>query len=222
MTSGELTVGLIGGTGPEGRGLALRFAQAGLAVRIGSRRAERAGQAANDVRAALPPADVTGHLNAAAVAGCDLVVVVVPYDGHAATLTDLRDAIGEKIVIDTVVPLSFSGGVPGTVAVAEGSATQQAQALLPTARVVGAFHNLSAQKLQDLDAPMQGDVLVTGDDAEAKAAVMGLVARIPDLRPVDAGPLAISKLVEDLTALILSVNRRYGAHAAVRMVGVEP
>ncbi len=222
MTSGELTIGLIGGTGPEGRGLALRFAQAGLAVRIGSRRAERAEQAANDVRAALPAADVTGHLNAAAVAGCDLVVVVVPYDGHAATLTDLRDAIGEKIVIDTVVPLSFSGGVPGTVAVAEGSATQQAQALLPAARVVGAFHNLSAQKLQDLDAPMQGDVLVTGDDAEAKAAVMDLVARIPDLRPIDAGPLAMSKLVEDLTALILSVNRRYRAHAAVRMLGVEP
>jgi hypothetical protein len=222
MTSGELTIGLIGGTGPEGRGLALRFAQAGLAVRIGSRRAERAEQAAHDVRAALPDADVSGHLNAAAATRCDLVVIVVPYDGHAATLADLRDAIGGKIVIDAVVPLRFEGGVPGTVAVPEGSATQQAQALLPSSRVVGAFHNLSAQKLQALDAPMQGDVLVTGDDAEAKAAVMGLVARIPDLRPVDAGPLAMSKFVEDLTALILGINRRYRAQAAVRMLGVEP
>ena len=125
-------------------------------------------------------------------------------------------------MIDAVVPLRFDGGLPGTDVVPEGSATQQAQALLPSARVVGAFHNLSAQKLQALDAPMQGDVLVTGDDAEAKADVMDLVARIPDLRPVDAGPLAMSRYVEDLTALILAVNRRYRAHAAVRMVGVEP
>ena len=218
----EPTVGLIGGTGPEGRGLALRLAQAGLAVRIGSRRAERAEQAASDVRAALPDRDVAGHVNATAVAGADLVIVVVPYDGHAATLTDLRDAIGDKIVVDAVVPLRFSGGLPGTVVVPEGSATQQAQALLPAARVVGAFHNLSAQKLQALDAPMQGDVLVTGDDAEAKAAVMRLAARIPDLRPVDAGPLAMSKYVEDLTALILGINRRYRTQAAVRMLGAEP
>ena len=221
VTTDELTVGLIGGTGPEGRGLALRLAQAGLAVRIGSRRAERAAQAASDIRAALPDCDVAGHPNATAVAGADLVIVVVPYDGHAATLTDLRDAIGDKIVIDAVVPLRFSGGLPGTVVVPEGSATQQAQALLPTARVVGAFHNLSAQKLQALDAPMQGDVLVTGDDAEAKAAVMRLAARIPDLRPLDAGPLAMSRFVEDLTALILGINRRYRTQAAVRMLGVE-
>ena len=221
MATVGLTVGLIGGTGPEGLGLAMRLALAGETVRIGSRRAERASQAAATVREAVPAADVGGDVNETVARESDLLIIVVPYDAQAATLADLRDAIGEKIVIDAVVPLAFADGTPDVAVVPEGSATQQAQALLPQARVVGAFHNLSAKKLKAVAAPLDGDVLVTGDDAGAKAEVMALAGRIADLRAVDAGPLAMSKFVEDLTALLLGINRRYKTQASVRLVGVE-
>ena len=221
VTSSEATVGLIGGTGPEGRGLALRLAQAGVPVLIGSRQAERAAEAAADVRAAVPGADVSGDVNLAVVEASEIVIVVVPFEGHGATLMDLREAIGGKILIDAVVPLTFINGAPSIEEVEEGSATEQAQALLPEARVVGAFHNLSAKKLQAIDTPIEGDVLITGDDAEAKAVVMALAGRLSELRAIDAGPLAMSRFVEDLTALILGINRRYKTQAAVWMVGIE-
>ncbi len=219
------TIGFIGGTGPEGLGLAMRMAMAGHAIRVGSRRVERAGEAARTVRAAVEAAgssvDVAGAVNAEICQQAELLVIVVPFDGHEPTCNDLRDAIGGKIVIDAAVPLVFNEGVPGVAAVQQGSATEQAQALLPDARVVGAFHNLSAKKLQDLKRPMAGDVLVTGDDVEAKQAVLDLIAEMQELRGVDAGPLALSKFVEDLTALILGINRRYKTLAAVQMVGLE-
>jgi len=164
---------------------------------------------------------VSGEANAEVARASDVLIVVVPYEAQAPTLTDLREEIGDKIVIDAVVPLSFVDGVPGVVVVPEGSATEQAQALLPRARVVGAFHNLSAKKLQGIPAPLAGDVLVTGDDADAKAEAMVLAERIGDSRAVDAGPLAMSKFVEDLTALLLGINRRYKTQAAVQIVGVE-
>ena len=223
------TIAFVGGTGPEGLGLAMRLAQAGESVRIGSRRPERASEAVTKVRDALttvgattgaPVTDVAGGLNAEVVAAADIVVVVVPFDGHAATLTDLRHTIGSKLVIDAVVPLTFRKGVPGVVDVPEGSATEQAQALLPEARVVGAFHNLSAVTLQALAQPLTGDVLVTATDDAAKEAVLDLVGRIPNLRGVDAGPLSASKFVEDITALLLGINRRYKRHAAVQIVGL--
>lgn len=218
------TIGFIGGTGPEGLGLAMRMALVGHTVRIGSRREERAAEAVNTIRTAVEAggakASTNGGLNHDVVANCDIVVVVVPFEGHADTLRDLRDAIGAKIVIDAAVPLLFRAGVPSVETVPEGSATEQAQALLPQATVVGAFHNLSAKKLQDLAKPMQGDVLVTGDDAQAKQTVMELTNQLRDLRAVDAGPLAMSKFVEDITALILGINRRYKALAAVQMVGL--
>ena len=219
------TVGLIGGTGPEGLGLAMRLALASERVRIGSRQAQRAQVAVDRVREALAfsgdAIDISGDINRAVARASDLLIVVLPYEGQAATLADLREAIGEKIVVDAVVPLAFVDGAPGVAGVPEGSATQQAQALLPAARVVGAFHNFSAKKLRALPGPLAGDVLVTGDDAGAKAEVMALAERIADLRAIDAGPLAMSKFVEDLTALILGINRRYKTQAAVHMVGVE-
>lgn len=218
------TVGFVGGTGPEGLGLAMRMALAGYAVRIGSRRIERAEEAATTVRdavrAAGGDADSAGALNADVCSESDLVVIVVPFEGHAATCTDLAESIGDKLVIDAAVPLVFNEGVPGVEKVPEGSATEQAQALLPAATVTGAFHNLSAKRLQDLSQPMAGDVLVTGDDAQAKQSVLDLVDELTALRGVDAGPLAMSKFVEDLTALILGINHRYKASAAIQMVGL--
>ncbi len=219
------TIGFIGGTGPEGLGLAMRLALADDRVLIGSRRPERAEAAAQQVRDALAvvgrTADAGGGVNRDVVREADVIIVVVPFDGHEATLIDLRDDIGSKIVVDAAVPLEFVNGQPGVVAVEQGSATEQAQALLPDARVVGAFHNLSARKLQALDDEMEGDVLITGDDAEAKQTVIEMVGRMPRLRPVDAGALVMSGFVEGITALILSINRRYKSNAAVQMVGIE-
>ena len=219
------TIGFIGGTGPEGLGLAMRLALADDRVLIGSRRPERAEAAAQQVRDALAvvgrTADAGGGVNRDVVREADVIIVVVPFDGHEATLIDLRDDIGSKIVVDAAVPLQFVNGQPGVVAVEQGSATEQAQALLPDARVVGAFHNLSARKLQALDDEMEGDVLITGDDAEAKRTVIEMVGRMPRLRPVDAGALVMSSFVEGITALILSINRRYKSNAAVQMVGIE-
>ena len=219
------TIGFIGGTGPEGLGLAMRLALADDRVLIGSRRPERAEAAAQQVRDALAAvgrtANAGGGVNREVVREADVIIVVVPFDGHEATLIDLRDDIGSKIVVDAAVPLEFVNGQPGVVAVEQGSATEQAQALLPDARVVGAFHNLSARKLQALDDEMEGDVLITGDDAEAKRTVIEMVGRMPRLRPVDAGALVMSSFVEGITALILSINRRYKSNAAVQMVGIE-
>lgn len=219
------TIGFIGGTGPEGLGLAMRLAVAGERVLIGSRRIERAEDAAQTIRDAVAEAggkaDAGGGVNRDVVEQSDVVIIVVPFDGHEATLNDLRDAIGDKLVIDAAVPLTMENRVPGIEDVAQGSATEQAQALLPDARVVGAFHNLSARKLQKLADPMEGDVLITGDDADAKQAVVDLVSKMPDLRPIDAGPLSMSKFVEDLTALIIGMNMRYKTQAAVRMVGID-
>ena len=219
------TIGFIGGTGPEGLGLAMRLAMAGERVLIGSRRIERAEDAAQTVRDAVSEAggspDAGGGVNRDVVEQSDVVIIVVPFDGHEATLNDLRDAIGNKLVIDAAVPLTMENRVPGISDVEQGSATEQAQALLPDARVVGAFHNLSARKLQKLSDPMEGDVLITADDEDAKQQVVELVGKMPDLRPVDAGPLSMSKFVEDLTALIIGMNMRYKTQAAVRMVGID-
>ena len=219
------TIGFIGGTGPEGLGLAMRLALAGERISIGSRRIERAEDAAQTVRDAVSQAggaaDVSGGVNRDVVEQSDVVVIVVPFEGHQATLIDLREAIGDKLVIDAAVPLTMENRVPGIADVPEGSATEQAQALLPDAKVVGAFHNLSARKLQKLSDPMEGDVLITGDDEDAKQAVVELVGQMPVLRAIDAGPLSMSKFVEDLTALIIGMNMRYKTQAAVRMVGVD-
>lgn len=221
------TIGFIGGTGSEGLGLATRFGLAGETIRIGSRQQQRGDAAAQKVRAVLAEngttasaTDVAGDQNSNVAEECEIAVIVVPFAGHAATLTALRSALSGKLVIDAVVPLTFVRGVPTTLAVPEGSATEQAQALLPGSTVVGAFHNLSARKLADLSTPLSGDVLVTGDDERAKRWVMEMVGRMPDLRGIDAGPLTMSKVVEDMTALLLGINQRYKTLAALQIVGI--
>jgi NADPH-dependent F420 reductase len=214
------TIAFIGGTGPEGKGLAYRLALAGHPVLIGSRRRERAEQAAAEIRSRAPNAQAGGALNAQAVRPADIVFITVPFEAQRDTLASLVDDIGDKLVVSTTVPLVFEKGRVGTVPVPEGSAAQQAQALLPEARVVGAFQNLSANTLLEADEPLDIDVVVCADDAHAKRQVMALAEEIPGLRAVDGGPLANSRYVEDLTALLLNINRRYKAHASVRIVGI--
>jgi NADPH-dependent F420 reductase len=214
-------VAFIGGTGPEGKGLAYRFALAGHEILIGSRSADRAVEAAREI-AARVSTTVRGLENADAARDADVVVLTVPYDAQATTLPALREAIASKIVVSTAVPLSFEGGKPAMLAVPEGSAAEQASAEggLPGARVVGAFQNLGAAKLWAGDDPLDQDVLVCSDDAEAKREVMALAEAIRGVRAVDAGPLAASRYVEGVTVLLIGVNKRYKATTGVRIVGI--
>ena len=216
-------IALIGGTGAEGRGLALRFAAAGHEVVLGSRDGSRAEEAAAELTATLAAAGmnttVRGMENAQAAATASIAVVVVPYEAHRATLEALAPTLAGKVVIDAVVPMRFERG-PRPVEVAEGSATEQAAALLPASTVVGAFHNVAAAALANLGEALHQDVLVTADDAEAKAAVNALIESVPGLRAVDAGPLRYARFVEGITLLLVGINIRYKAHAGVRIDGL--
>jgi hypothetical protein len=212
------SIGMIGGTGPEGKGLAARFARAGLEVIIGSRSAERGEEAATDVRE-RSGGSVRGGTNADA-AGADVVMVTLPYGGQAETLESLRDQIGDKIVVSTVVPMQFAAGKVTLLQLEDGSAAEETQRILPGARVVGAFQNLAARKLFDVDHELDGDVIVCSDDKEALRQVIWLAEQIPGLRGVNGGPLASSRYVEGITTLLVHINRNYKTESHVKIVGV--
>jgi NADPH-dependent F420 reductase len=214
-------IAFIGGTGPEGLGLAFRLAVAGEEVVIGSRRLERAEDAAAWVRERWPSARVRGALNREAVAGAEVVFVTVPYDGQRSILSELADALEGKVVVNTVVPVAFEKGLARALPVEDGSAAHEAQRLLPRSRLVAAFHTLSAHKLQEGNTIIEGDVLVCGDDAEAKVTAMALAEKIPGLRAVDGGGLANARYVEMITVLLLNLNRIHKAETGVRIVGLE-
>lgn len=214
------TVAVLGGTGPQGRGLARRFAAAGLPVVVGSRSAERAASAADEL-AESTGGQVTGADNEGAASAGDVVVVAVPWDGHADLLGSLAHALSGKVVVDCVNPLGFDKQGAYALVVEEGSAAQQAAALLPESTVVGAFHNVSATLLDDpaVDS-VDTDVLVLGDVREATDLVVDLAGTIPGVRGIYAGRLRNAHQVEALTANLISVNRRYKAHAGVRVTDV--
>ncbi len=210
------TVAVLGGTGPQGRGLARRFADAGVPVVLGSRSAERAA----DTAAGLP-GEVTGADNAGAATAGDIVVVAVPWEGHGELLASLRSELAGKVVVDCVNPLGFDKQGAYALPVEEGSAAQQAQAILADSIVVGAFHNVSAVKLEDPEvASVDTDVLVLGDVREATDLVQDLAGVIPGVRGVYGGRLRNAHQVEALTANLISVNRRYKAHAGVRITDI--
>ena len=217
-----LSVGILGGTGDQGRGLAYRLARAGQRVVIGSRAASRGGVAAAALSAlaGVPAGVLTGGDNAAACA-TDVVIVAVPWEGHAELLTGLRDNLAGRIVLDCVNPLGFDKQGAYPLRVPEGSAAQQAAALLPDSRVCAAFHHLSAVLLVDPDVErMDLDVLVLGDDREATGVVQALAGRVDGMRGVYAGRLRNAGQVEALTANLIAVNRRYKAHAGIRVTDV--
>jgi 8-hydroxy-5-deazaflavin:NADPH oxidoreductase len=214
-----LTVSILGGTGDQGRGLAYRFAAAGHPVMIGSRTRTR-GEAAAAALAAMPgvTAAVRGGDNREAAERGEVVLVAMPWEGHAATLTDLREVLAGKIVVDCVNPLGFDQRGPYPLPVPEGSATEQAAALLPGSRVCGAFHHVSAVLLADPAVTrVELDVLVVGEDREAVAVVQALAERIPGVRGIFAGRLRNAHQVEALTANLIAINRRYRAHAGIRI-----
>lgn len=211
-----VTVAVIGGTGPQGRGLARRFAAAGVPVVLGSRTAERAREAADGLAAA--GLRVTGADNAGACSGADVVVVAVPWEAHADQLTALAHELAGRVVVDCVNPLGFDARGAYALAVPEGSAAQQAAALLPDSTVVAAFHHLSAVLLEDpAVTTIDSDVLVLGDVREATDLVQDLAETIPGVRGVYAGRLRNAHQVEALTANLISVNRRYKTHTGLRV-----
>jgi 8-hydroxy-5-deazaflavin:NADPH oxidoreductase len=211
----QLTLGLLGGTGPQGRGLALRFALAGHQVLLGSRSEERArGVVAELFERDLP---VRGVANSQAAAEAEVLLLTFPFDGQQALLPGLAEAIGDKVVVDVVNPLGWDQLGAFMLDVPEGSAAEQAQALLPHARVTAAFHHAPPRLLADPDREVDTDVLVAGDDPAARAVVIGLADVIPGCRGIDAGPLRLARYLEGLTAVVVSVNRRYKIHAGVRI-----
>ncbi|MBM7772171.1 NADPH-dependent F420 reductase [Actinokineospora baliensis] len=218
---GQLKVGVLGGTGPQGRGLALRWAKAGIPVVIGSRAADRAEAAAAELRELAGVEHVTGLDNAGCAADADVVLVAVPWDGHRDLLESLRDQLAGKIVIDCVNPLGFDKQGPFALPVEEGSAAQQAEQVLPESRVTAAFHHVSAVLLADLSvAEVDIDVLVLGDDREATDTVRELADAIPGMRGVYGGRLRNAHQVEALTANLIAINRRYKSHAGLRITDV--
>ncbi len=214
-----MRIAIVGGTGKEGQGLALGWARAGQEVLIGSRVLERALRAAESVNAAVARAAATGMLNRDAATAGEIVVLTVPYDAHAGTLQDIREAVRGKILVDVTVPVDPEK--PRRLRVPPGgSATEEAQALLgPETRVVAAFQNISYTHLAHGEAAAC-DVLVCGDDAEARREAITL-AGLLGLRGLDVGPARNARVVEGLTVLLMEINRRYKARGAgIRITGI--
>jgi NADPH-dependent F420 reductase len=212
----DLIVGVLGGTGDQGRGLGYRLAAAGNPVIIGSRSAERA-----EATAAELGSGVRGMANADAARESDVVIVAVPWEGHRDLLASLAGPLAGKVVIDCVNPLGFDKRGCYPLPVQAGSAAEQAAEVLPDSRVVGAFHHVSAVVLLDPEVTtVDLDVMVLGEDREATDLVQALAGRIPGIRGVYAGRLRNCGQVEALTANFVSINRRYKAHAGLRVTDI--
>ena len=213
-------IAIVGGTGPEGRGLALRLAMAGHEVVIGSRDAGRAAEAASGLLEGRDALAISGAANADAVSDADVVLLAVPFDGLRPTAESLRDALAGRLVVSIVAPVEFVDGQMRAVSVPEGSAGELTRDLLPESRVAAAFQNMSARELLRAQHPLEGDVAVTADDDSARRETMALAEAMPSLRAVDAGPLSNSRYVEELTALLVNLNRIHKAHSTIRFLGL--
>ena len=217
-----MSIAVIGGTGPEGSGLALRWAQAGETVVIGSRDAGRAAAAAEEIRLRCT-GTISGTENKAACGAVEIVVLTVPFEAHAETLKYLKPVLRPgQIVIDTTVPLAASvGGRPTrTLGVWQGSAAQEAAELVPEGVwVVAAFHNISAELLKH-EGPVDCDVIVCSDDKNAGSRIRQLARKIPGVRALDGGKLENARIVEQITAVLIGLNIRHKGHAGLRITGL--
>ncbi len=217
-------IAIIGGTGKEGLGLAWRWARAGETVVIGSRDAKRAQEAAEKIKQRIgASANVSGDTNTVACAACDLIVLTVPFEGHAELLNQLKPLIRPgSIVVDATVPLaaSIGGRATRTLGVWQGSAAQQAAEILPKEiSVVAAFHNASAEVL-NADGLVECDVIVCSDHSEAIPVIQTLAAKIPGVRAINGGKLENARIVEQITALLIGMNIRHKAHSGIRITGL--
>lgn len=222
MVSGQPnSIGILGGTGPAGRAFAGRLASVGFDVVVGSRSAERAAEACEKLTAKWPdqqlsvsPADNMG------AASADLVVIATPWDAAASTATECADALTGKIVISMANAITMIEGELQPVVPARGSIAAGVQFAVPGSQVVAAMHHVPARELGDLSGPVDCDVLVCSDHPEATQVVMGVLDRIPGLRPVDSGHLAASTAIEALTAVLLGINARYKTRSTIRLNGL--
>jgi len=214
-------IAIIGGTGDEGLGLAMRFARAGQEIVIGSRSAERAAAAAEKVRQNVPGARVDGAENPKAARRAETVIISVPFSGQRDTVTALKEVLAGKLVVSIVVPMEFGQGGARAVAVPEGSAAEQTKAILGDgSRVVSAFQSLSAHELMEVEKPLDSDIIVCGGTSEDRNAVMELAGLLQGCRGIDGGPLRNSRYVEDITVLLVGINRRYKTQAGIKLVNV--
>jgi 8-hydroxy-5-deazaflavin:NADPH oxidoreductase len=219
-------IGILGGTGPAGTGLALRWVRAGETVIVGSRDTKRAQEAAAKIKQkAGVNARISGMENSAACAASNLLVLTVPFEGQAALLKQLKPAIRSgSILIDATVALAASvgGRASRTIGVWQGSSAQQAAELVPKGvSVAAAFHNLSAELLNG-DEPLDCDVIVCSDDSEALQTTRQLAAKIPGVRAIDGGKLENARILEQITALLIGLNIRHKGHGGIRITGLPP
>ncbi len=223
-------IAIIGGTGDQGKGLALRWARAGFSITIGSRSAERAMSSAAELRASLDSAvenngAIEGSINGEAAANASIIVLTVPFDAQISTMKEISGRIqAGAVLIDVTVPLETAiGGRPArTLGVWAGSAAQQCAELAPAGvHVVSAFHNVGAAALAKIDHEVECDVIVCGDDKSAKERIRPLVEAISGCRYIDGGALANSRTVEAMTALLIGINIRYKAHSGIRITGIS-
>jgi NADPH-dependent F420 reductase len=212
MTENNDAIAILGGTGDQGLGLALRFAKAGRPVVIGSRKAEKAIEAAEEVRAAVPGADVVGYENPEATRNAPIVIISVPFEHTAGTVKSIKEDLSEgQILVSMAVPLATAvgDGAVRTIGIWQGSAAELVKSLAPKGvDVVSAFQNVSAHRLRDLDHPVECDIVVSGAKA-ARERVMALCKLVPGLRGLDGGPLSNARIVEEITALMIGMNIRY-------------
>ncbi len=214
-------VGILGGTGPAGRGVAVRLAEAGVRVTIGSRDAQRAVGVVGDVRARWPglSLELNGADNAGA-AGAELVVVATPWDSAIATVRSLREPLAGKVVVSMANALVKEGREMLALVPPRGSVAAAVQAALPESLVAAAFHHLPASEMEDLESGLEADVLVCSDHKEATGATLGVVERMRGLRPLDAGSLSQAAAIEAFTAVCITLNIRHKAHSTLRMAGI--
>lgn len=213
-------IGFIGGTGAEGRGLALRYAALGYEIAIGSRDYHKATRVADELSALTNCKTISGMGNHSVAKISEVVFLTVPYSSQSFLLEQIGDELASKIVVNTICPLEFKGGKVRGLPVEEGSAAEQSQALIPKSKIVSAYHNISASDLLAYDRVMNGDVVVCSDHQDAKRTVMTMIDEVKDLRSIDGGSLDNSRYLENLTALLLNINRIHKTHTSIKIVGL--
>tara|TARA_A100001037_G_C15142057_1_gene634307 strand:- start:1999 stop:2649 length:651 start_codon:yes stop_codon:yes gene_type:complete len=213
-------IAIIGGTGPEGRGLGLRFAIAGHNVIIGSRTQERAEQAALEISSITPDLNITGSNNEDAANSSDVVILSVPFEGLRPVAETIEPLTKGKLIVSIIAPLSFSEGHMKALNVPEGSAGELTSILFPQSLVASAFQNLSARDLLNPSLKLNGDVAICSNSDTGLNEVVGLVSDIPDLRPLNAGSLSNSRYVEELTALLINMNKIHKTHTTIQFLGI--
>ena len=212
--------GIIGGTGSEGKGIALRLSSMGLNVAIGSRDKHKAKSVAQEISKILPEAKLEYDLNSLICKSSDILFLATPYTAQKSVLQTNVNQLTEKILINVVAPIDFKNGKFSALSVPEGSAAKQTQKLLPQTKVVSAFQTISATHLAEINSEIKSDVIVCSDFEDAKTFVINLIAKIPTLTPIDGGGLENSVYVENFTVLLLNINKRYKTLSSIKIIGV--